>query len=159
MSRSKHTDPMVIRAARRRSTPYAERSAGDLSLRRRIGLQLKKLGATSIHAVPARYNKSPLRIIVQPPRRGFHHPVGKRDLLKMLDSVGPIARYGLRSIELTRTPVGASSSALAFGRYCTPGRIILFEQPFPPWRIPGHLQGTILRQFQGAGGIVTNLSA
>jgi hypothetical protein len=122
-------------------------------------LQRKVTGFLSGHGPLRKYGEPQLRIIIQPPRVGFYHPVDKGDLVEILNSIGPIARYGLRSIELARTPVGASSSALAFGRYCAPGRILLYEQPFPPWRIPGLLQGTILRQFQHAGAIVTALPA
>jgi hypothetical protein len=159
MSRSKHTDPKAIRALRRTRSPRDKRSMGDLSLRRRIGLQRKAAGIFSAEPPPDKNGRSALRIVIQPPRHGFHHPVGKRDLLEVLNSIGPIARYGLRSIELARASAGAASSSLAFGRYCAPGRIILFEQPFPPWRIPGLSRGTILRQFQRAGAIVTSLRA
>jgi hypothetical protein len=122
-------------------------------------LQRKAAGIFSAQPPPNENGRSGLRIIIQPPHRGFHHPVGKRDLLELLNSIGPIARYGLRSIELARSPAAASSSGLVFGRYCAPGRIMLFEQPIPPWRIPGLLRGAILGQFQRAGAIVTSLHA
>src|SRR5262245_8682922 len=157
MSRSKHTDPKAIRALRRARSPRDKRSVGDLSLRRGIGLQRKAAGTLSAQSPPNKNGQPPLRILIQPPRRGFHHPAGKRDLLELLNSVGPIARYGLRSIELARTPASGSSSALAFGRYCAPGRVILFDQPRPPWRLPGLLQGIIIRRFVRAGAIVRSL--
>jgi hypothetical protein len=155
MSRSKHTDPKTIRALRRIRSPHDKRGVGDLSLRRSIGLQRKAAGILS---EPNENGQSRLRIIVQPARPGFVHPVGKRDLVELLKTMGPISQYGLRTIELARTPVRASSSALTFGRYCAPGRIILFEQRLPPWRLPGYLQGTILRRFQRAGARVTILA-
>jgi hypothetical protein len=120
-------------------------------------LKLKTAGIFSAQ-LPDKNGGSGLRIIIQPPRPGFHHPLGKRDLLEVLNSIGPIARYGLRSIELARTPAGTASSALVLGRYCAPGRIILFEQPFSPWRLNG-LSCTVLRRFECAGAIVTSLSA
>jgi hypothetical protein len=96
-----------------------------------------------------------LRIIVHPPRAGFHHPAGKCDLLELLDAVGPIARYGLRSIELARSLGAGTSSTPLFGRYCSPGRVILFEQPVPPWRLLWRLQEINVRRFERAGAIVT----
>lgn len=157
MSRSKHTDPKAIRALRRSLSPSDKRSVGDLSLRRRFGLRRKVAGIFSAQPQPSKNDRPGLRIIIQPPRAGFHHPVGKRELLELLNAVGPVARYGLYSIELARTPVRASTSALVFARYCAPGRIILFEQPLPPWRTPGLLHGTILRRFERAGAILTLL--
>jgi hypothetical protein len=157
MSRSKHTDPKTIRAFRRTRSPRDKRGVGDLGLRRRIGLERKAAGVLSAQARPNKNGQSRLPVIIQLPRLGFYHPVGKRDLLHLLNSIGPIAQYGLRSIELARTPVGASSSPLAFGRYCAPGRIILVEQPIPPWRLPGLLHGRILRRFERVGAIVTLL--
>jgi len=159
MSRSKHTDPKAIRALRRTRSPFDKRCVGDLSLRRKIGLQREVAGILSIRRSPNKNGQSRLRIIIQPPRRGFHHPVGKRDLLELLDSLGPIARYGLRSIELARTSVVAPSSAFIFGRYCAPGRIILYEQPLPPWRLHGRLPSASLRRFEHAGAIVKTLPA
>jgi hypothetical protein len=38
---------------------------------------------------------SRLRIIVQTPRAGYHHPAGRQDVLEMLKAVGPVAFYGL----------------------------------------------------------------
>jgi len=159
MSRSKHTDPKAIRALRRTRWPFDKRCVGDLTLRRKIDLQLEVAGILSTHRPPNKNGQSRLRIIIQPPRRGFHHPVGKRDLLELLDSLGPIARYGLRSIELARASVDASISALMFGRYCAPGRIILYEQPLPPWRLHGRLPSASLRRFEHAGAIVKTLPA
>jgi hypothetical protein len=147
MSRSKHTDPKAIRALRRARSPFDKRCVGDLSLRRRIVLQREGAGVLSTQGLPNKNSHSRLRIIIQPPRPGFHHPAGNCDLLELLNAVGPIARYGLRSIELSRASVPASNSAFIFGRYCAPGRIILFEQPLPPWRLHGLMHCTILRRF------------
>jgi len=122
-----------------------------------MGLQRKVAGLLFAPGPPNRNGQCRLRIIIEPARHGFHHPVGKRDLLELLNSIGPIARLNL--IELARTPVRPWSSALAFGCYRAPGRIILFEQPWPPWRISGLLHDTILRRFERAGAIVTTLPA
>src|SRR5579862_1469401 len=73
-----------------------------------------------------------LRIVVRPPRRGFHHPAGKQDVAAMLQAVGPAPCYGLCSVELGRSPAEGDAPPLVFGRYHAPGRIVLVEQPLPP---------------------------
>src|SRR5207237_6278007 len=73
-------------------------------------------------------------------------------------AVGPVAFYGLRSIELARSPANASISMPVFGRYCVPGRIILFEQPLQPWRLSGLLKGSVARRLERAGAVVTRLT-
>src|ERR1051326_3199265 len=101
MSRSKHTDPKTIRAVRRLRAPREGRGADDLRRRRELGLALPQGSAI---AGKARRGPSRLRIIVRPPRHGFHHPANKQDVLGTLEAVGPIALYGLRSVELNRPP-------------------------------------------------------
>jgi hypothetical protein len=155
VSRSKHTDPKTIRAMRRIRSPHDKRDVGDLSLRRKLGLQTKRIGAAFIQRSPDVNGHFRLRIIVRSPRTGFHHPAGERDLLELLNAIGPIPRYGLRSIELARSL--ATASTLVFGRYCSPGRVILFEQAVPPWRLPGLLTETIVRRFERVGALVTLL--
>jgi hypothetical protein len=49
MSRSKHTDPLPIRAKRRVQSPREPRSAGDPSLRQRLGRMLKEKGIVHAH--------------------------------------------------------------------------------------------------------------
>jgi hypothetical protein len=78
-------------------------------------------------------------------------------MLRLLESVGPLALYGLRSIELGRTRVTRGSPSLSFGRYVIPGRITLFEQPLPPWRLPGLLGNQTIRRFERAGAVVKPL--
>jgi hypothetical protein len=99
-----------------------------------------------------------LRIVVRQPRKGFHHPAGKQNVLEILAAVGPVAFYGLRSVELARAPSNASTSAPAFGRYRVPGRIVLFEQPFPPWRLPGLLKVEVARRLERAGAVLSPLA-
>src|SRR5437660_7887740 len=127
MSRSKHTDPRHIRANRRLLAPCQPRAEGDLGLRRKPG---KMIGVSNAVEGKARgfgkTGKSSPRIIWQSPRPGFYHPVSKREILRLLGLVGPIAIYGLRSVELVRAPNPASP--LIFGRYEAPGKIKLFEQ-------------------------------
>jgi len=95
---------------------------------------------------------------VRKTRPGFHHPAGKEDIWEILESVGPVAFYGLRSIELVRAPDNAVTSAPVFGRYCVPGRIILYEQPKPPWRLSGLLKEAVARPLEQAGAVLTRLA-
>ena len=98
------------------------------------------------------------RIIVRTSRPGFHHPAGKAAIWEILESVGPVAFYGLRSIELVRAPDNARTSVPLFGRYCVPGRIILYEQPMPPWRLSGLLSEAAARRLGQAGAVLTRLT-
>jgi hypothetical protein len=158
VSRSKHTDPKTIRAMRRIRSPRDKRDVGDLSRRRKLGLQTKRIGAAFVQR-PTNVNGHPrLRIIVRSPRLGFHHPAGERDILELLNALGPIPRYGLHSIDLAPSLATGTASPLVFGRYCAPGRVILFEQAVPPWRLPGLLPETMVRRFARVGATVTLLA-
>ncbi len=75
----------------------------------------------------------------------------------MFKTVGPVAYYGLRSVELARLPANSSTSAPVFGQYHAPGRIILFEQPMLPWRLSGLLKLDVVRQLESAGAALTLL--
>src|SRR5207302_7119893 len=125
MSRSKHTDPKAIRAARRLRAPREGRGVGDLRRRRESGRNRKVAGAEPGGRKPEQNGQLRFRIVVRESRPGFHHPADKQDVLEMLKAVGPVAFYGLRSIELARSPVN-SSVMPGFGRYCVRVRIILF---------------------------------
>ena len=157
MSRSKHTDPKAIRAARRLRAPREGRGVGDLSRRRELGRNRKVAGAELVGRKLEQNGQLQLRIVVRESRPGFHHPADQQDVLEMLKAVGPAAFYGLRSIELARSPANASIMPV-FGRYYVPGRIILFEQPLPPWRLPGLLKGDVARRLERAGAVVTRLT-
>lgn len=69
------------------------------------------------------------KLIVHPPRPGFHHPAGKAEILKTLRLIGPLAIYGVARIELARRPAGCAAADLTFGSYRVPGTIVLYEQP------------------------------
>jgi hypothetical protein len=75
----------------------------------------------------------------------------------MLRAVGPIALYGLRSVELRRAPAERTGAMFAFGSYQVPGRIVLYEQALPPWRLPGLAPPVAIRQLEKAGALVTRL--
>ena len=103
-----------------------------------------------------RPNRARLRVITRQPRQGFHHPADERDILELLNAVGPMAIYGLRIIELARMPNGSVFKPV-FGRYCVPGRILIYEQPLPPWRLPGVIETATASQLARAGAILTLL--
>lgn len=91
------------------------------------------------------------RIIIKRPRRGYLHPLEKSDVLRILDFAGAEAIYGLRSIELVRQPAITAPGFPLFGRLIVPGRIKLYEQPSPPWRLPGILPEAEAMKMQRAG--------
>jgi len=97
------------------------------------------------------------RILYRKPTPGFHHPVGKQEVSQLLESVGPLALYGVRSIELVRAPAPGGAPSLVFGRYEVPGRILLFEQPLPPWRLLGLLGHKTVQRLEKAGAVVNPL--
>lgn len=156
MSRSKHTDPRAIRAARRLRAPDENRGVGDLSRRRQLGRAFKLVAA--VPAESQQHSQVPIRprIIIRRPRPGFYHPLSKSDILKLLEEVGSVAAYGLRCIELVHSPPKRSHGVRRFGRYEVPGRIVLYEQPLSPWRL-SRLPRSTIRQFEAAGATVTTL--
>jgi hypothetical protein len=79
------------------------------------------------------------RVYVCKPRPGFYHPAGKPAILEALHRAGDVCTYGLRSVALVRAP-GASGDHMRFGRLRIPGEILLYEQPKPPWILPGRLR-------------------
>src|SRR5882724_3421618 len=118
MSRSKHTDPRSIRADRRMRDPFEPRSAGDLALRRKLGQVLKDLnGITTLNVGDIKPQRLRPRIIVRQPNPGFHHPIGKKEVLQLLDAVGPLGVYGLRLVELAHAQASNGAASLVFGRY------------------------------------------
>src|SRR6266699_5040176 len=117
MSRSKHTAPKEIRAARRLRAPREGRGVGDLSRRREWGRNRKVAGAEPGERKLEQNDQLRLRFVVRESRPGFHHPADKQDVLEMLKAVGPAAIYGLRSIELARSPAYSLISIPVFGRY------------------------------------------
>ncbi len=155
MSRSKHTDPLPIRAKRRVQSPREPRSAGDPSLRQRLGRMLKEKGIVHAHGDGgAQARPAPPRVTVQRPQSGFFHPARRVDVFQVLDFVGPEAIYGVRCIELSRASNTGGSAHSVMGRLVVPGRILLYEQPLPPWRLTGTLAEGDTALFRQAGAVV-----
>ena len=153
MSRSKHTDPLPIRARRRLVSPWERRSAGDLSQRQKTGRTLKESGVNArpiLKAVEGRPVRP--RIILQPPRSGFFHPAGPSDVLTILEFIGPEAVYGLQSIEFLRAT--ETRRLYSLGQLEIPGRIIVYEQALTPWHISGIIGEEDVRKFRRSGADV-----
>src|SRR5437763_1948318 len=155
MSRSKHTDPAAIRAARRLKNPRERRGRGDRSReRQRIGT-LKAIGllpAKQTRAARTAPNFLPAIIIHRTPP-GFYHPLNKHFFLTVLNEIGPLGAYGLKSIELRYAPA-RGDQALALGRYHPPDRIVLYAQRLPPWRFTERLSAKVRRQLRQAGAVI-----
>ena len=96
-----------------------------------------------------------LRIIVHQPLPEFHHPLDKQDILEFLRRLDAVPLYGLRCIELRHS---GSNPACPFGRYCAPGRILLFAQPKAPWRFTGRLSDSFIHRASRAGAALTESS-
>jgi hypothetical protein len=94
------------------------------------------------------------RIIIKRPRPGYLHALEKSDVFQILKFVGAEAIYGLRSIELVEQPAATVTRVPFFGRLIVPGRIKLYEQPTPPWRLPGILPETEAKNIRRAGAEV-----
>jgi hypothetical protein len=81
------------------------------------------------------------------------HPLARRQIVDALAFFGPIAAYGLASVELHHA--GDVLSGLPIlGRLRVPGTIVLYEQPVSPWTIAGRLSEESLRRIRDAGAIV-----
>ena len=95
------------------------------------------------------------RIVDAPPRPGFHHPVGRADVVRLLDRLGPEALYGLRSVELCRGPDWVPHAISCFGRLHVPGRVALYDLPRPPWRSLGPIATDDAEALERRGAVLT----
>lgn len=156
LSRSRHTDPLAIRAARRLAAPWDPRGESDLALRRRIGRSRKGMDGETVQAAAAGVARaaSP-RVVETPPRAGCHHPADRRDVARFLRGLGAEALYGLQCVELCRGPAWSGDMVPCFGRFRVPGRIALFDLPRPPWRLLGLLGAADAAALRQAGAILT----
>lgn len=146
MSRSLHTDPYEVRAARRVIAPFRPRRFEPR------GVRQSAVDGASGRALTG---GPPARVEVRatPARRGFVHPAGVGDVARVLDFFGPPAVYGLRRVEL-RQRAGGDRAGLLVAGLRPPGVVVLVEQPRPPWLIPGRLAAGSLRRLHRAGALV-----
>ncbi len=140
MSRSKHTRPRKVLAASRVRAPVEPRGRGDPSDQRALLRELKEVGIHAELARPVGEVAAPLpRVVCKHPKKGCHHPAGKADIKGVLRFFGEECTYGLRSVELVQGQIPWAEGSLRLGRLMVPGRIVIFDQAHPPWRVPGPL--------------------
>ena len=96
---------------------------------------------------------APVRVSATRPRPGFSHPIGRRQVTEALDFFGPLATYGLRSVELRHADMDAQGVPV-LARLRVPGTVILYEQRASPWTIGGRLSEESLCRLRDAGAIV-----
>jgi hypothetical protein len=149
MTRTLHTQPRSILAARRSATPHRARGNEPLAAARQARL-IRGLGVDVPEDVGA---GSAVRIRVGRCRPGYVHPLGRRQIVDALAFFGPLVSYGLRSVEL-RQSVDEADGPLVLARLMVPGCIVLFEQPQAPWEIRGELSPHARRRLELAGAMV-----
>ncbi len=71
----------------------------------------------------------------------------------MLTFVGPIGTYGIKTVELRHRP-GEQARTISLARYRSPDSILLFEQPTPPWVLPGRLNEATAVRLHRAGALI-----
>jgi hypothetical protein len=145
LTRTLHTQPRSILAARRAGAPHRARGDEPLAAHRQRRL-VSDLGVELREDDDGQWP----RIRVGRCRPGFLHPIGRGEITELLTFLGPPARYGLRSIEL-RQSVGEEGGSLTLARLLVPGRIVLFEQMEPPWLIRGDLSHASRARLERAG--------
>ena len=156
MSRSKHTDPRHVRAARRVRAPYAPRGHGDRHPRHALLRSLKALGGgpSDLPSAPQPAAAPLPRVRVQRPRKGYAHPATAADVTALLRRVGEVCTYGLRAIELRQGPSVAAGQRHPLGHLRVPGTVVLYDQPPSPWWLVGRLPGGEQERLRRAGATV-----
>jgi len=139
MSRSLHTDPYPLRAARRTAAPYRRRIDEPRVTRTATG----NSGGSSAR----------VQVRVCPPRPGFVHPAGVNDITGLLAFFGPAAAYGLRRVEL-RQRFGGDRPEMLIAGLKVPGVVVLFELPSPPWTVAGRLPAHSSQRLRRAGALI-----
>jgi hypothetical protein len=149
MSRTLQTQPRQILAARRAAAPRQSRGHEPLSL----GRQRRLIGELGLGPPEASDDPHLPRIRVSRCRPGQVHPIGRGAIVGALTFFGPLVSYGLRSIELRQAgEVAVGSVALAL--LMVPGRIVLYEQPEPPWEVRGQFSTVSRHRLERAGAEV-----
>jgi hypothetical protein len=92
-------------------------------------------------------------IHVIPARTEFVHPASRRDIEELLEFFAPLAIYGLQSVELRQAVDPGACERVLIARLHVPGRVVLYEQPRPPWVIRG-LSARSLERLRRAGAVL-----
>jgi len=87
------------------------------------------------------------------PRAGRYHPASAAEVREALRRFGEDSYYGLKAVELIPAP--NVSDRLPLGQLIEPGRIVLYDQPMPPWRLGFDLSSDE-RSRLGAAGATTD---
>jgi hypothetical protein len=151
VSRSVHTDPLDIRAARRLLDPYAARGAVYPRCRRCLAPRSEE---DRCDVLPSDRAESAPRIVWHAPGNGYLHPAGPADIRRFLQQLPPRCHYKLRSVELWPAPPRHSHRVLPLGRMLLPGRVILYAQPYPTWMLGGQLPDGEQARLRQAGATV-----
>lgn len=155
LSRSKHTRPAHIIAAERVRTPRGKRDEQNVAARQMVRI-LKEFGIELCE--PANRSTTETgptifpRITVQRTHKGYLHPADKRDITRLLEQFGELAWYGVREICLVQNSE-LQSDKFKFGALSVPGKILLYEQPEPPWICSGLPNNSDL--LNAAGAVIT----
>jgi hypothetical protein len=152
MTRSLQTDPAAIRAARRSASPRGSRAESEPAKRRRA-LAWKAIGLSVPEQPDQVGSVEPVRVRATRPRAGLIHPLRRRQVLETLDFFGPLATYGLRTVELRHADL-ESQGVPVLARLRVPGTVILYEQRASPWTIGGRLSEESVHRLRDAGAIV-----
>jgi hypothetical protein len=86
------------------------------------------------------------------PGAGRHHPASVADVRAALAVFGEAVYYGVELIELV--PARSRDGWLVLGSLVGPGRIEIYDQPLPPWRLGEVLPARERDQLGGAGADV-----
>lgn len=161
MSRSVHTRPRHILAAKRVRAPYEHRSKAGMRTTYRQRRLMKAGGMVPEQtSAGSEVTSVPLpRIVVTRPREAYLHPARSSDIAGVLRTLGEECIYGLREVSLVRRQTSiASHGKLLFGTLQVPGRIILYEQAEAPWTLAGRLNDRDKERLMRAGATVELLA-
>jgi hypothetical protein len=161
ITRSWHTEPPRVRGPRRVAAPFASRGNGDQAGQRRALRLLKVAGLLPREGSEQRQIavRGPIRIAETWPGSGWFHPAGRSEVVALLKLLGPSCTYGLGSVELARRRAGVGPAQVVFGELRVPGRILLYEQPLPPWTLPGRLRPLDAQRLNQAGASIEVVGA
>lgn len=150
VSRSVHTIPIELRAARRVRAPFASRGAADVRRADRLRRSLREAGVAVLDAGRPERQEAVVRlprIRVSRASPGLVHAVTPPEIRRTMLVLGESSFYGLRAIDLLPR-AAARPSALHLGRYIAPATVQLFAVEPPPWRLTGVLDTPALERMQ-----------